>query len=102
MRGELIRVTEERDLSRRQMEELSGMHLELQSVVKQKDVAMASLQEMIKKLQMDLRALSGGFLFSCREFRKVRLYSKCYLKIFNVSSKDFKINHLIAKYIKFY
>ncbi|XP_036670687.3 coiled-coil domain-containing protein 13 [Drosophila suzukii] len=70
MRGELIRVTEERDLSRRQMEELSGMHLELQSVVKQKDVAMASLQEMIKKLQMDLRALSGGFLFSCREFRK--------------------------------
>ncbi|XP_016966020.1 myosin-11 [Drosophila biarmipes] len=70
MRGELIRVTEERDLSRRQMEELSGMHLELQSVVKQKDVAIASLQEMNKKLQMDLRALSGGFLFSCREFRK--------------------------------
>ncbi|XP_016999824.2 coiled-coil domain-containing protein 13 [Drosophila takahashii] len=70
MRGEMIRVTEERDLSRRQMEELSGMHLELQTVVKQKDVAMASLQEMIKKLEMDLRALSGGFLFSCREFRK--------------------------------
>ncbi|EDW41792.1 coiled-coil domain-containing protein 13 [Drosophila sechellia] len=70
MRGELVRVTEERDLSRRQMEELSGMHLELQTVVKQKDVAMASLQDMIKKLEMDLRALSGGFLFSCREFRK--------------------------------
>ncbi|EDV52052.1 coiled-coil domain-containing protein 13 [Drosophila erecta] len=70
MRGELIRVTEERDLSRRQMEELSGMHLDLQTVVKQKDVAMASLQDMIKKLEMDLRALSGGFLFSCREFRK--------------------------------
>jgi len=79
MRGELIRVTEERDLSRRQMEELSGMHLELQSVVKQKDVAMASLQEMIKKLQMDLRALSGGFLFSCREFRKVRLFKRVIL-----------------------
>ncbi|EDW94811.1 coiled-coil domain-containing protein 13 [Drosophila yakuba] len=70
MRGELIRVTEERDLSRRQMEELSGMHLDLQTVVKQKDVAMASMQDMIKKLEMDLRALSGGFLFSCREFRK--------------------------------
>ncbi|XP_017043185.1 coiled-coil domain-containing protein 13 [Drosophila ficusphila] len=70
MRAELIRVTEERDLSRRQMEELSGMHLETQSVVKQKDVAIASLQDMIKKLELDLRALSGGFLFSCREFRK--------------------------------
>ncbi|XP_017128386.1 coiled-coil domain-containing protein 13 [Drosophila elegans] len=70
MRSEMIRVTEERDLSRRQMEELSGMHLELQTVVKQKDAAMASLQEKIKKLEMDLRALSGGFLFSCREFRK--------------------------------
>ncbi|XP_016975837.1 coiled-coil domain-containing protein 13 [Drosophila rhopaloa] len=70
MRSELLRVTEERDLSRRQMEELSGMHMELQTVVNQKDVAMGSLQEMIKKLEMDLRALSGGFLFSCREFRK--------------------------------
>ncbi|XP_017080603.1 coiled-coil domain-containing protein 13 [Drosophila eugracilis] len=70
MRGEMIRVAEERDLSRRQMEELSGMHLELQSAVKQKDVAISNLQDMIKKLEMDLRALSGGFLFSCREFRK--------------------------------
>lgn len=70
MRAEMIRVAEERDISRRQMEELSGMHLELESVVKQKDVALESLQEMVKKLEMDLRALSGGFLFSCREFRK--------------------------------
>ncbi|KAH8319515.1 hypothetical protein KR067_012666 [Drosophila pandora] len=70
MRAEMIRIAEERDISRRQMEELSGMHLELESVVKQKDVALESLQEMVKKLEMDLRALSGGFLFSCREFRK--------------------------------
>ncbi|KAH8379867.1 hypothetical protein KR009_007756, partial [Drosophila setifemur] len=70
MRAEMIRVTEERDISRRQMEELSGMHLELETVIRQKDVSLNGLQEMVKKLEMDLRALSGGFLFSCREFRK--------------------------------
>ncbi|KAH8322819.1 hypothetical protein KR059_007595 [Drosophila kikkawai] len=69
-RAELIRVTEERDTVRRQMEELSSMHLELQTVVKQKEVDIAGLQEMAKKLEMDLRAVTGGFLFSCREFRK--------------------------------
>ncbi|KAH8260500.1 hypothetical protein KR038_002333 [Drosophila bunnanda] len=69
-RAELIRVTEERDTARRQMEELSSMHLELQTIIKQKEVEVASLQEMAKKLEMDLRAVTGGFLFSCREFRK--------------------------------
>ncbi|XP_001352833.3 coiled-coil domain-containing protein 13 [Drosophila pseudoobscura] len=70
MRSDLTRMTEERDNARRQLEELSGMHLELETTLKQKDVALTSLQDMVKKLEMDLRALSGGFLFSCREFRK--------------------------------
>ncbi|KAH8303550.1 hypothetical protein KR018_002582, partial [Drosophila ironensis] len=77
MRADIIRVTEERDISRRQMEELSGMHLELEAAIKQKDNAMQSLQEMVKKLELDLRAISGGFLFSCREFRKVGISIRC-------------------------
>lgn len=80
-RAELIRVTEERDTARRQMEELSNMHLELETAIKQKDMEVAGLKDMIKKLEMDLRALTGGFLFSCREFRKVSLILMilCYL-----------------------
>ncbi|EDW79240.1 uncharacterized protein Dwil_GK13062 [Drosophila willistoni] len=70
LRNELIRVTEERDTARRQMDELSGMNLELQTTMKQKEVCMESLQDMVKKLETDLRAVTGGFLFSCREFRK--------------------------------
>ncbi|XP_022215295.2 coiled-coil domain-containing protein 13 [Drosophila obscura] len=70
MRADLTRLTEERDGARRQLEELSGMYLELETILKQKEVSITSLQEMTKKLEMDLRALSGGFLFSCREFRK--------------------------------
>ncbi|KAH8368851.1 hypothetical protein KR200_010303 [Drosophila serrata] len=69
-RAELIRITEERDTARRQMEELSSMNLELQGIIKQKEVEVVSLQDMAKKLEMDLRAVTGGFLFSCREFRK--------------------------------
>ncbi|KAH8302258.1 hypothetical protein KR044_004516, partial [Drosophila immigrans] len=70
MRNEVIRIAEERDIARRQMDELSGMNLELETELKQKSYSIASLEEMIKKLETDLRAVTGGFLFSCREFRK--------------------------------
>ncbi|XP_034656659.1 coiled-coil domain-containing protein 13 [Drosophila subobscura] len=70
MRTDLSRMTDERDGARRQLDELSGMYLELETLLKEKEVSITSLQEMVKKLEMDLRALSGGFLFSCREFRK--------------------------------
>ncbi|KAH8370943.1 hypothetical protein KR093_005614 [Drosophila rubida] len=70
MRNEAIRITEERDISRRQMEELSGMNLELETELKAKTSCITNLEDMIKKLETDLRAVTGGFLFSCREFRK--------------------------------
>ncbi|XP_064547458.1 coiled-coil domain-containing protein 13 [Drosophila montana] len=70
LRNDVIRITEERDISKRQMEELSGMNLELETELKQKDCCLQGLQDMIKKLETDLRAVTGGFLFSCREFRK--------------------------------
>ncbi|XP_062128088.1 coiled-coil domain-containing protein 13 [Drosophila sulfurigaster albostrigata] len=70
MRNDAIRITEERDIARRQMDELSGMNLELETELKQKTHCIAGLEEMIKKLETDLRAVTGGFLFSCREFRK--------------------------------
>lgn len=71
MRIDVLRMGEERDTAKRQMEELSGMNLELETVLKQKDCDIQSLQDMVKKLETDLRAVTGGFLFSCREFRKV-------------------------------
>ncbi|EDW18689.1 coiled-coil domain-containing protein 13 [Drosophila mojavensis] len=70
MRNDVIRISEERDTAKRQKEELSGMNLELETQLKQKDCNIQTLQEMIKKLETDLRAVTGGFLFSCREFRK--------------------------------
>ncbi|KAL7734038.1 hypothetical protein ACLKA6_011723 [Drosophila palustris] len=70
MRSDVIRIAEERDIAKRQMEELSGMNLELETELKQKEHDITGLQEMIKKLETDLRAVTGGFLFSCREFRK--------------------------------
>ncbi|XP_034481078.1 coiled-coil domain-containing protein 13 [Drosophila innubila] len=70
MRNDVIRISEERDIAKRQMEELSGMNLELETELKQKEHCITGLQEMIKKLETDLRAVTGGFLFSCREFRK--------------------------------
>ncbi|KAH8239731.1 hypothetical protein KR032_007393 [Drosophila birchii] len=90
-RAELIRVTEERDTARRQMEELSSMHLELQTIIKQKEVEVVSLQDMAKKLEMDLRAVTGGFLFSCREFRKVTKQHnilKIYLLLFFIPCQE--------------
>lgn len=71
MRIDVLRMGEERDTAKRQMEELSGMNLELETVLKQKDCDIQGLQDMVKKLETDLRAVTGGFLFSCREFRKV-------------------------------
>ncbi|KAH8415524.1 hypothetical protein KR222_001864, partial [Zaprionus bogoriensis] len=70
MRNEVVRITEERDIVRRQMDELSGMNLELENDIKQKEACIRGLEDMIKKLETDLRAVTGGFLFSCREFRK--------------------------------
>ncbi|ALC44902.1 CG13032 [Drosophila busckii] len=70
LRQDVLRITEERDAAKRQLEELSGMHLQLQTELKEKELCIQNLQEMLKKLETDLRAVSGGFLFSCREFRK--------------------------------
>ncbi|EDV96385.1 coiled-coil domain-containing protein 13 [Drosophila grimshawi] len=70
LRNDVIRIAEDRDIARRQMDELSGMNLELHNELKQKDSSIQALQDTIKKLETDLRAITGGFLFSCREFRK--------------------------------
>lgn len=70
MRNDVIKISEERDIAKRQKEELSGMNLELETELKQKEHYITGLQEVIKKLENDLRAVTGGFLFSCREFRK--------------------------------
>ncbi|XP_030385848.1 coiled-coil domain-containing protein 13 [Scaptodrosophila lebanonensis] len=75
VRNDLARVIEERDAARRQMEELAGINLELETSLKQKEVFVDTLQEMVKKLETDLRSVSGGFLFSCREFRKEEFVS---------------------------
>jgi len=71
MRNDVIKISEERDIAKRQKEELSGMNLELETELKQKEHYITGLQEVIKKLENDLRAVTGGFLFSFREFRKV-------------------------------
>lgn len=71
LRNDVIRITEERDTCRRQMDELSAMHLELETELMKKDTTIQTIQEQNKRLETDLRAITGGFLFSCREFRKV-------------------------------
>lgn len=71
LRNDVIRITEERDISRRQMDELSAMNLELAAEIKKKETIIQNIQDQSKKLETDLRAVTGGFLFSCREFRKV-------------------------------
>lgn len=71
LRNDVIRVTEERDISRRQMDELSAMNLELAAEINKKETTIQNIQDQSKKLETDLRAVTGGFLFSCREFRKV-------------------------------
>lgn len=86
LRSDIIRITEERDTSKRQMEELSAMHLELETELMKKDTSIQTIQEQNKKLETDLRAVTGGFLFSCREFRKVsnEFPSLCFLNQFCV------------------
>lgn len=44
---------------------------EMDTCLKQKDQTIEELQNLIKKLEQDLKAICGGFLFSCRELRKV-------------------------------
>lgn len=85
LRNDVIRITEERDISRRQMAELSAMNLELANEIKQKETTVQNIQDQNKKLETDLRAVTGGFLFSCREFRKVCnefVSAVCFLTLF--------------------
>ncbi|XP_061389791.1 putative leucine-rich repeat-containing protein DDB_G0290503 [Musca vetustissima] len=43
---------------------------ELEQLIVNKEDQIMQLQEVIKKLEADLKAICGGFLFSCRELRK--------------------------------
>ena len=53
-------------------EEHSGEKLrELQSMLQDKDIVIEEMHSANKKLEDDLKAICGNFLFSCREFRKV-------------------------------
>lgn len=53
-------------------EEELGLKLEnMENLIQSKETHIEELNHTIKRLETDLKALSGGFLFSCRELRKV-------------------------------
>lgn len=60
--------------------ELQEEHLrekiqEMESMLQDKDKTIGDMNSANKKLEDDLKAICGNFLFSCREFRKVFIYS---------------------------
>lgn len=54
-------------------EHLEGKVLELENILLKKENTIEDLNSMVKKLEQDLKAICGDFLFSCRELRKVIL-----------------------------
>ncbi|XP_005190045.2 putative leucine-rich repeat-containing protein DDB_G0290503 [Musca domestica] len=66
----LKELTKERDDLKLRAEHLQSKIEELENIIGNKDDNIIELQEVNRKLEADMKALCGGFLFSCRELRK--------------------------------
>ncbi|XP_037819548.1 coiled-coil domain-containing protein 13 [Lucilia sericata] len=66
-RDNILKDKKEMDLNREYLQEKIK---EFESCINKKDESIEELNLLVKKLEQDLKAICGGFLFSCREFRK--------------------------------
>ncbi|KAM7358938.1 uncharacterized protein ACRADG_003726 [Cochliomyia hominivorax] len=64
---EVMKENKDLEINKEYMEEKLQ---ELGSLLLDKDQTIDDLNNLIKKLEQDLKAICGGFLFSCRELRK--------------------------------
>ncbi|XP_073837906.1 uncharacterized protein [Musca autumnalis] len=66
----LKEVTKEKEDMKLNIEHLQAKIEEMEEIVARKDEKIIEQKEGISKLEADLKAICGGFLFSCRELRK--------------------------------